>query len=126
MGAPLGSSNGAKSRIVEQALIRAIKQRDFEAGDGITLRKIAESLIDRAIAGDLMAFKELADRLDGKPKQQLEHSGTDGGALVLQVITGVPAADGEVIEGPGEVIEHQVEPTPLLIPSLVDKRIDTP
>jgi hypothetical protein len=112
--------------MVEQALIRAIKQRDFQIGDGQTLRKIAESLIDRAISGDLMAFKELADRLDGKPKQQLEHSGTDGGALVLQVITGVPAADSDVIEGSAEVIEGMVEPAALLIPSLEGKSIDTP
>src|SRR5262245_46512440 len=31
----------------------------------------------KAAAGDMQAIKELADRLDGKPAQMLEHSGPD-------------------------------------------------
>jgi hypothetical protein len=37
------------------------------------LREIARKHIEKAAAGDMQAIKELADRLDGKPAQQLEH-----------------------------------------------------
>ena len=82
-GAPLGNKNGAKSRIFEQAFVRAIKQRDIEAGDGETLRKIADKLIDLALAGDIPAFKEARDTVDGKPAQQLIHSGDEDAPLKI-------------------------------------------
>src|SRR5262249_16766536 len=39
------------------------------------LREIARMHIARCEAGDMQAIKELADRLDGRPAQSLEHSG---------------------------------------------------
>jgi hypothetical protein len=80
-GAPLGNTNARKSRMFEQALVRAIKQRDIKDGEGETLRKIAEALLDKAIAQDLTAIKETRDTLDGKPMQAVEASGPDGGAI---------------------------------------------
>jgi len=41
------------------------------------LRQIARAHIEKAAAGDMQAIKELADRLDGRPAQILEHSGPD-------------------------------------------------
>jgi hypothetical protein len=41
------------------------------------LREIARVHIARCEAGDMQAIKELADRLDGRPAQILEHSGPD-------------------------------------------------
>jgi len=41
------------------------------------LREIARAHIEMAAAGDMQAIKELADRLDGRPAQILEHSGPD-------------------------------------------------
>jgi predicted deacylase len=38
------------------------------------LREIADILIAEAKAGNIQAIKELADRLDGKPVQMLEHT----------------------------------------------------
>ena len=85
-GAPLGNKNGAKQRLIEQALIRAIKQRDLVAGDGETLRKIAEAMIDRALDGDPLGFDRVADRLDGKPAQQLQLSGDGDNPLVHKIV----------------------------------------
>lgn len=70
----------------EQALVREIKQRDLKDGEGETLRKIAASLIDKAIAQDLIAIKETRDTLDGKPMQATEHSGPDGGPIPIEKI----------------------------------------
>jgi hypothetical protein len=41
------------------------------------LREIARVHIEKAAGGDLQAIKELADRLDGKPTQLLEHDSPD-------------------------------------------------
>jgi len=37
----------------------------------------AEKLKEIAEQGDMQALKEIGDRLEGKPKQQTEHSGPD-------------------------------------------------
>lgn len=68
----------------EQALIRAIKQRDLKEGEGETLRKIAEALLERAIAADLTAIKETRDTLDGKPA--IAVTGPDGGPVQIESI----------------------------------------
>jgi hypothetical protein len=49
-GGQPGNQNAKKSRAFEQALVRAIKQRDLKDGEGETLRKVAEALLDKAIA----------------------------------------------------------------------------
>jgi hypothetical protein len=84
-GAPLGNKNAAKSRLFEQAIIRALKQRDLKDGDGETLRKIAERLIELALEGQIKAFSEMRDTVDGKPMQSVEHSGPDGEAIPHKV-----------------------------------------
>ena len=45
------------------------------------LREIARVHIARCEAGDMQAIKELADRLDGRPAQILEHSGPDSNPI---------------------------------------------
>ena len=39
------------------------------------LREIARKLLDKAKEGDLQAVKEVADRLDGKPAQEVQNTG---------------------------------------------------
>lgn len=48
----------------------AIKEAS-EKGEGTKLRDVANALIEKAIAGDVQAIKEVADRLDGKVPQGL-------------------------------------------------------
>src|SRR5262249_18442892 len=50
------------------------------------LREIARAHISRCEAGDMQAIKELADRLDGKPMQLLEHSGPDGRPQLTKIV----------------------------------------
>src|SRR5215467_8600114 len=68
------------------------------------LREIAKVHIARCEAGDMQVIKELADRLDGKPAQMLEHSGPDSEPItkvvneivhVYQTPEGIAATDGE-------------------------------
>src|SRR5215831_10766071 len=54
----------------------ALRMELAAAGEDLKkLREIAKVHIARCEAGDMQAIKELADRLDGKPAQMLEHSG---------------------------------------------------
>lgn len=46
----------------------AIKEA-VEGSDKTKLRAVADALVDKAIAGDVAAIKEVADRLDGKVPQ---------------------------------------------------------
>lgn len=75
-GAPLGNKNATKNRPIAEVL-----QRVLLANDSEKLRKFAESLVDRAIAKDTAAAKEILDRIDGKVLQAIEHSGPDGGPI---------------------------------------------
>jgi hypothetical protein len=65
-----------RDKIYREAL--RLELADMSQGiDLKKLREIARTHIEKAAAGDMLAIKELADRLDGKPVQTLEHSGPD-------------------------------------------------
>ena len=56
----------------------ALRMELAAAGEDLKkLREIARVHIEKAAAGDMQAIKELADRLDGRPAQILEHSGPE-------------------------------------------------
>src|SRR5258708_29206055 len=56
----------------------ALRMELAAAGEDMKkLREIARVHIARCEAGDMQAIKDLADRLDGRPAQVLEHSGPD-------------------------------------------------
>ncbi|MBU3565991.1 hypothetical protein [Polynucleobacter sp. MWH-HuK1] len=63
-GAPLGNRNAHKGHIWNAALRRAIAQ-----DNGVRLRASVEQLLNLASNGEPWAIRELADRLDGRPKQ---------------------------------------------------------
>lgn len=62
----------------------AIKEA-VEGSDKTKLRAVADALVDKAMSGDVPAIKEIADRLDGKPKQQVEMMGEDGESLFKEI-----------------------------------------
>jgi hypothetical protein len=65
-GNKLGRGN-KEAKLIEEALRRAIKQED-----GKRIREGVEKLLDLFAAGDIQAFDRVADRLDGKPTQQVD------------------------------------------------------
>jgi hypothetical protein len=81
MAAPIGNKNAAKSRLFEQALHRAITQ-----DSGERIRKAAENLLDKAAEGEIWAVQMLADRLDGKPTQQIVGGGEDGEFVFTKIV----------------------------------------
>ena len=76
MAAPLGNQNAAKAKIVADAIRKALAQEDWKR-----LRTGAEKVADAYANGEPWAVQFVADRMDGKPTQQTEISGLDGGAI---------------------------------------------
>ena len=77
MARPLGSKNAPIERPFAGALRRVLA----DAGtDRKALRAVAQALLEKALAGDLNAIREVADRLDGKSVQATEMTITDNRA----------------------------------------------
>lgn len=71
-GAPFGNKNGVADKPWTNALERALAQySDGNLKAGQALRGIADGVVKRALAGDAIACKEIAERLDGKPVQAI-------------------------------------------------------
>lgn len=89
MAAPIGNQNARKeNRAWSEAIRRVVAQNDSQK-----LRDLAEKLVALAEAGDVAALKELGDRLDGKPAQQVQVSGDSDAPLVVSVVKFLDAAD---------------------------------
>ncbi len=69
MGRPIGSVNR------EKPFADALRMEICAGNDPRHLRAIARKLFEKALAGDLQAIREIADRLDGKPVQAIERHG---------------------------------------------------
>lgn len=76
-GGQPGNSNALRARPFWAAVNRAIVQED-----GRRLREAAEHLLTQAAAGEPWALQMLADRLDGRPAQQVTISGDPDAPLV--------------------------------------------
>ena len=78
-GAPIGNQNARKeNRLWGETIRRAVAQNDSQK-----LRNLADKLIELAAAGDVSALREVGDRLDGKPAQQVALTGADDGPLKI-------------------------------------------
>lgn len=76
-------TNKGKDKPWREALMLAVNEA---SGDGKKLRRIADALVNQAIAGDVTAIKEIGDRLDGKPRQETELTGTEGGPILFEEV----------------------------------------
>lgn len=76
-----GQSGNANGRPVSKkafADMLRIAINEAAAEGGTKLRQVATALVDKAVSGDVPAIREIADRLDGKVAQQLNHANEDG------------------------------------------------
>jgi hypothetical protein len=68
MAAPTGNSNAKKGKEWFDALRKECVQKD-------ALAKIAAVVVEKAMAGEVWAVTEVANRFDGKPAQSVELTG---------------------------------------------------
>jgi hypothetical protein len=67
-----------RNRLVREAILRGMA----EGADPVEfIAPFTDKLKELALAGDMSAMREMFDRLDGKPKQQIEATGADDGPL---------------------------------------------
>jgi hypothetical protein len=83
MSAPIGNRNAARGRFWRDAVWNALEKRHV-GGHQEALQQLANVLIDKCLAGDVPALRELGDRLEGKVMQRLEISGEDGNPITIQ------------------------------------------
>lgn len=79
---------------------RDMLDRAIASDDSKRLRAAAEALLDAAAAGDLPAIKELADRLDGKPSQQIVATDQEGRQLAIGLIAYLRPDDSVQVSTP--------------------------
>ncbi len=67
------NSGSKREKIVREALMLAAKRVHEGDPDGrIKLNVAAAKIVELAVEGDLAAFKEIADRIDGKAPQSVD------------------------------------------------------
>jgi hypothetical protein len=70
---------GPKADKIWANALRLAVMRETEDENGVKsnyLTRIAQNMVKKATEGDVMAMKEIGDRLDGKPAQAIENSGS--------------------------------------------------
>ena len=76
--AQIGNSNAHKGKIVRSMIAKRLEER-------AALAPMVDALIEKAMDGDLQAIREIFDRVDGKPKQQVDLGGQEDNPLVSEV-----------------------------------------
>jgi hypothetical protein len=74
-GAPKGNKNAVKAKEWERALkaeLHHFEDKDRKVERGTALGHIARKCIKQALDGDKDARQEIANRLDGKPREHVE------------------------------------------------------
>lgn len=85
MPAPEGNKNSADGKIWRAAIRSALNKRSKSRHEmKEALDDLAERFLQECDNGNIPAFRELGDRLDGKPA--LEVTGADGGPLTIEII----------------------------------------
>jgi hypothetical protein len=69
-----------RARVITQQLTSALNEA-YDENDRTKLRAMIDTWIANAIKGDQSAINSIADRIEGKPMQSMEHSGHDGGPI---------------------------------------------
>ena len=84
-------SKGSKpDKLMRDAIMLALHREAEDSGGKKTkkLNIIATKLVDAAAGGDIQAIKEIADRVDGKPAQAIQHQGDEESPMVFKVTLG--------------------------------------
>lgn len=97
-------TNKGQDRPFRDALRRAVMEAE---GDEKKLHKIARALVTQATSGDVSAIREIADRLDGKPRQETDltiNDNRDPSTLSDAELAAIAASDGSdaVAQTPGD------------------------
>jgi Family of unknown function (DUF5681) len=103
-GRPREKEFAAQLRLV---LAEAVDENDPKSVR--KMRRIAEKLVDCALAGEPWAIAQVADRLDGRPTQILEHA---GGGEMRVIVTSALVREQQIVDA--DYQEAETVPTKLI------------
>ena len=81
-GAPFGNQNAAKAKQWSAAIERVLCKRSGK-DKAEALEELAEKFLAAVEQGDITAWREFGDRMEGKPSQQLVLSGDEDQPLTI-------------------------------------------
>jgi hypothetical protein len=81
-----GHGNRAKGKRCQSVIAERLEAK-------AALAVIVDALIDKAMDGDLAAAKEIFDRMDGKPKQQVDLGGQEDNPIISEIKVRLVKAD---------------------------------
>lgn len=97
----VSNPSGKNGKEFKAALRLAVKRTD---GDKTKLAMIAEALVEKAVAGDVQAIREVADRMDGKVAQIL--AGDPDSPLELKATVKVGSLTDEQLRALASIPVH--------------------
>lgn len=83
-GGQPGNKNGSKNAPWRSAIERALAKRS-RVDQHEALDQLAEKFLSLCDGGDVSAMRELGDRLEGKPKQQIVATGIEDGPIESKI-----------------------------------------
>jgi hypothetical protein len=83
-----------KTKVVTEALARELRAKGPDGAQS-NLQLAAWKMVQLAIAGDVAAFKEIANRLEGTPVQAVEHTGADGATMEFTIQIARPPSEAD-------------------------------
>jgi hypothetical protein len=93
----VGNQHARKARLWRDALKKELEKvigpNGMAVGNVVDgLRVIAKQVVADAVAGNYTAIAEIANRLDGRPAQDVHVSGDDGGPVNVNTISDLELA----------------------------------
>ncbi len=109
-----GNSGQRKDKLIREALMLAAHRvHDDDPQGRKKLAVAAAKVVEMAVEGDLAAFKEIADRIDGKAPQSLDVTTTHeraaselSDAELTAIIAGRGGSEGTAEEKAGKAKPH--------------------
>lgn len=87
-----GNPGGKAKRpsiMTEALMVALLRPHENDPAGRSKAAVAAEELVELAIKGDVPAWREIINRIEGMPSQQVQHTGADGGPIE-QVIRDAP------------------------------------
>lgn len=111
-----GQSGNPRGRVplgqeLTPAIRTLLRKRDPATGE-VNKRLIAQTLVTKAINGDIEAIRTVLERVDGKVPTPVEHSGPDGAAIPLSFDYGAAAAELALARLAARPNGHRLPPGP--------------
>jgi len=99
MAAPRNPLGAKSDKLWRAALLRAVKRRKEGKGSPQQLERMADKCVERAVKGDMVAAKEVGDRLDGRASQSVDIDVTAPVTEIVRRIIAPGSVEAQAVMG---------------------------